>query len=187
MQSLKSKVRKNGFALFMVLILLLNASVLVFTYTHKVPSILGPYPMQVVQLHDEAVQVGGKDEPKAFTVYPVLRVSDNTWGDVPVDAEKCSKEAVFVRGNSEWISMQPPGSLFPVSDGVAPRAAGCQKTSYRNPVPESVKSRVKELYKQGTDTSIWRITGTETPELSDGSSGASASWATEPFAIVYSP
>lgn len=168
-------------------ILVLNASILAFSYTHRIPSILGPYSMQTVQLHDEAVQVGSKGDPTAFTVYPVLRASENNWNDVPVDAEKCSSEAVTVHGNSEWISMQPPGSVFPVSDGVAPRAAGCQKTSYKNPVPESVKSRVKELYKQGTDTSIWRITGTETPELSDGSSGASVSWATEPFAIVYSP
>lgn len=147
---------------------------------------LGPFPVQLVGLPllDHPALTAPEAISSGSASFPTLTVRGDEWGDIPVTGEKCSSETVQVRGTIVWQAVEPPGSCVTVaSGGLATRVIGCTKFSFRNPVPDGVKQRVRDLAKTGVTESVWRITGTETPFDAAGNPGVEQPWNTQNFLI----
>ncbi len=140
---------------------------------------LDPFPVQSIDLPVVANAVDGGQ-------YPTLVVRNNEWDDIPVSGEKCSEETVQVEGSYFWASVIPPGSFSDPSQGQTIRLKGCTKIAYRNRVPEAVRTRVRELAKQGVTSSVWFMQGKEIPfRPGTNDPGSAEFWSTRNFAIVW--
>ena len=115
-------------ALLMATFTLLYAGWAVRSLTTPAPwSPLGDYPVQTVT--DRA---GGGNVPTVYIgrLLHVHGVKCNTTG-----------APVTVRGQSEWISIIPPGTILAHTSGTATRAPGCSARDYENPIPAEVAVR----------------------------------------------
>lgn len=172
-----------------VLALITNALVFGWYVFIKSPpwSPLGPYPTQTIRLPYEAINLPDTSNQSSAAKFPTLIIKDGVWPDLPVKSEKCASETTNVFGDLNWTSVEPPGSVFDISDGAtAIRVVGCTQFSYSNPVPDIVKKRIDDLNRQGQKTTLWRINGSETP-IREGEKGLSVVWTTETFAIRVEP
>ena len=140
---------------------------------------LGPYPEQDI-ISDRTVEVS--EGAGTTTVVPLVRSDE----DVTVEGVKCNDEPVTVSGTVSWVSVDPPGTQIRVGEGIRDRTAGCHAFTFHNPVPPSVVARTRTLTDQGYQP-VWRITGTETPQRPDGTTGEALSWTTEPFVVELEP
>lgn len=118
-------------------------------------------------------------------------------GFVHVTGQKCnnSEDPIIVTGTKSWLLIEPPGSLIPDAPALPSksnqpvstpkRLPGCTNKDYDNPIPAGVRERVIQLAREGRYSSVWAITGIETPEADNGDKGVQRSWATTNFTIIY--
>jgi hypothetical protein len=143
---------------------------------------LGDYPMQVVMNDQRVIDPG-----------------ETVW----IRAVKCvdSSKPVVVEGHSQWQSVLPPGTIVPNGNGTAtrypagvrapklhginqpqPDKNGCTTYEYENVLPDIVFDRAAEVCKATGHSSLWRLTGAETP-VRDGEEGVTRAWESQAFRI----
>lgn len=149
---------------------------------------LGEYPTQQVKnrsVTPSTYPAGSSINLSTAANGPNLYVNQ----DVEVEGTKCnaSSEVVEIVGTTQWVAIEPPGSIFVTGSGSSHRDPGCTTRNYKNPVPTVVKDRVNQLHEQGIDESIWQITGVETPVRDDGDDGVKRVWQTDNFTLIYAP
>ena len=131
----------------------------------------------IVEHHRPAVwnPLGTYVSPQRVTNGPRIMATDT----VDVMGTKCAKQDVYVRGVSEFISVDNPGIVIPRAPGaLSIRLKGCQTTTFSNLIP----SEVAVLARKGITQ--WEITGTETPADQNGRTGVPRSWTTESFVVA---
>lgn len=163
-----------------VLLTLMSTAALLGAFTWSwlnppLPKILGPYPEQQIPLAHERVVIDG-----ATYAVPVLDYPANA--TLPVDGEKCTREDVEIVGQSGWNPEIPNDATITLSSGSTLRIKGCTTFHYDNRVPPEVATYLTALHLEGTDISLWRINGSETPVDPEG---MVQTWTTEMFGIRY--
>ena len=131
---------------------------------------LGEYPLQVVM---------NKQEILNGTSYPTIGLDDT----LVVTGIKCATGRIKVEGTVTWVSDEPPGSEIETGTNTGTRGPGCVNQTYRVSVPDEIVEQVKIFKSEGIKSSIWHLTGTETPVKSDGSKGEPRTWITTSFRI----
>ena len=131
---------------------------------------LGEYPLQVVMNNQEIVD---------GISYPTISLDDT----LVVTGIKCASGRVKVEGTVTWVTDEPPGSEVETGKNTGTRGPGCVNQTYRVSVPDEIVEQVKIFKSEGIETSIWHLTGTETPIKSDGGEGESRTWITTSFRI----
>lgn len=126
--------------------------------------------------------------------YPTQTVNDDDGlidvvdGFISVTGTKCRGDSPLrVEGQLAWRREAPAGFVsalfvFPAADV----PAGCVTSTFANDIPPDVAESVCEV-----GTSVWRITGSETPlgRIVGGAfvavpNGVTHGWATEPFTLT---
>lgn len=103
---------------------------------------------------------------------------------INVEGTKCSSAAIQVFGIVNWIRVEPPGQTLTTSQGSRFAEVGCVTSQYANDIPPSVAEVVQDEAARGINTTVWRISGIETPIDSEtGRNGETATWLTEPFVL----
>jgi len=84
---------------------------------------------------------------------------------LPVFGTKCtnSDTVVQVSGEQQWVLVEPKGTNIPGNKGQGTRQPGCQNIPFMNPIPGDVLLRIQQLAASGVTTSLWHLTGAETP------------------------
>ena len=131
---------------------------------------LGEYPLQVVMNNQEIVD---------GISYPTISLDDT----LVVTGIKCASGRVKVQGTVTWVTDEPPGSEVETGTNTGTRGPGCVNQTYRVSVPDEILEQVKIFESEGIKSSIWHLTGTETPVKADGSEGESRTWITTSFRI----
>ena len=131
---------------------------------------LGEYPLQVVMNNQEILD---------GTSYPTIGLDDT----LVVTGIKCASGRVKVEGTVTWVTDEPPGSEIETGTNAGTRGPGCVNQTYRVSVPDEIVEQVKIFKSEGLETSIWHLTGTETPVKSDGTKGEPRTWITTSFRI----
>jgi hypothetical protein len=104
-------------------------------------------------------------------------------GLITVEAVKCAREQVQVRGVLSWQAMDPPGSVIDVGSGVAERTEGCETFTFENPIPVEVREAIEAQHSAGIVAPVWRMTGIEVPFDGDRE-GVPRTWVTENFTVT---
>lgn len=123
---------------------------------------LGDYPVQVVVDRDHSISLDGL---------------------VEVEATKCARERVEVRGVLSWQATDPPGANIETGSGTSVREEGCESFRFANPIPFEVREAISAQHAAGLEAPVWRITGTETPVDGDRE-GVPRVWVTENFEVT---
>jgi len=131
---------------------------------------LGEYPLQVVINKQEIID---------GISYPTIGVNDT----LVINGIKCADGRVNVEGTVIWVTDEPPGSEIKTGTNTGIRGPGCVNQTYRVSVPNEIVEQVRIFKLEGIETSIWHLTGFETPIKSDGSKGESRTWITTSFRI----
>ena len=131
---------------------------------------LGEYPLQIVMNKQEIVD---------GTSYPTIGLDDT----LIVNGIKCADGRIKVKGIVTWVTDEPPGSEAAGGTNTGIRGPGCVNQTYRVSVPDEIVEQVKIFESEGIKSSIWHLTGTETPVKADGSEGESRTWITTSFRI----
>lgn len=132
---------------------------------------LGEFPIQRVES-----TVTGVKGPAAYT--------NST---VNVVGVKCNNmdSSVTVSSHNSWFSVDPPGTAVEAGSGVTKRLPGCTTLNFQNAIPTEVKARTDALAFSGRCTSVWAITGEETPiKDATGAHGVPRVWTTVNFTLV---
>lgn len=132
---------------------------------------LGEYPLQIVT---------NKQRVLDGVSYPTIDVSDT----LIITGIKCANGRIKVEGTVSWVTDEPPGSELQVGTNTGTRGPGCVNQTYRVSVPDEVVERIDTFASEGIDSSIWHLTGTETPVKPDGTEGEPRTWITTSFRIV---
>jgi hypothetical protein len=159
------RARLSVWALGCATVALLSLAAVVMWAELRVPDRwdpLGDYPVQVVTDGDHSIRVDGL---------------------VEVEAVKCAREQVQVRGVLSWQAMDPPGSVIEVGSGTSVREDGCETFRFANPIPTEVRDVIRQQHAAGIAAPVWRITGTETP-FGDTREGVPRTWVTENFEVT---
>ena len=152
-------------AITLLLVLILQSFFYIFKWDP-----LGEYPLQVVM---------NKQEILNGTSYPTIGIDDT----LLVTGIKCATGRIKVEGTVTWVSDEPPGSEIETGTNTGTRGPGCVNQTYRVSVPDEIVEQVKIFKSEGIKSSIWHLTGTETPVKSDGSKGEPRTWITTSFRI----
>jgi hypothetical protein len=100
---------------------------------------------------------------------------------------KCIKpEAgpVNVEGVMYWVTDRPPGRVLEVARGATTHNSGCTQFEFINPIPDEVRVEMEKLKARGLDSSVWHLTGTETPFRND-EKGKPRTWQTTSFTVIH--
>ena len=133
---------------------------------------LGEYPLQVVT-NEQRILDG--------VSYPTIELNDT----LIVNGIKCAEGRVKIEGTVNWVTDEPPGSEINTGSNTGIRGPGCVNQTYRVSVPNEIVEQVKIFESEGIKSSIWHLTGTETPIKPDGTEGESQTWITTSFRIQY--
>lgn len=145
---------------------------------------LGEYPQQVVSSpNQEPIEVpadADADDPGIPTLY---------WDQkIEVLGRKCVKESedqVTVEGTLAWVSDRPPGVIVPLEPGGGGRGPACVDYPFANEIEEPVLAKMREMKAEGAGSSVWHITGIETPVRSNGETGVTRTWRTATFRVIH--
>ena len=111
-------------------------------------------------------------------------------------------EPVKVFGKTQWLLVVPPGTSVPGNESTGVRypanvetprvngyrpptadKSGCIRVEYANPLPDAVLASAAKVCQATGLPSLWKYTGTETPEDANGRRGLTRTWETEPFRV----
>lgn len=190
----KAGAARNRKWLWIAAVTLFIGGALIGAYTLKVVldankwDPLGEYPIQVAFAPDEPSVP--KSVVSNFDNTPSEDVTTIYWNQrIGSDAVKCVKDefgTVKVRGILEWVRVEPPGEIIKVADGAAQRGPGCISQRFENFIPDEIRASMEKLKARGVESSVWRLTGTETPLREDtGAEGVPRTWITTTFRIIH--
>ena len=133
---------------------------------------LGVYPIQTVEVGAEVTE--GQPTLVAGQQINVFATKCNV-SDPPTD--------VRVRIEWSWTTVDPTGYTSPPYHTTATLVPGCTAESYSRRMPEEVTKHVESLDEEGVSSSIWVVSGTETPIDKNGNDGEPRDWITQNFVI----
>lgn len=160
------RARLSVWALGCATVALLTLAVVVVWAERRQPDLWDPLadypPVQTVVDRDHSIRLDGL---------------------VEVEATKCAREQVEVRGVLSWQAMDPPGANIETGSGTSLRERGCESFRFANPIPFEVREVIRAQHASGIEAPVWRITGTEVPF--DGErEGVPRTWVTENFTVT---
>lgn len=154
---------------------------------------LGEYPIQVVY---PVNNIGEKISPDAIDTIPGSQGVTQTnmvtiyWDQqVGTSGIKCASETesepVKITSVLSWVSDRPPGQIVDSGKGAGLRGPGCISYNFVNPIPDNVLKVMRDMKEDGQMSSEWHLSGTETPEKDDGTTGVQRTWIATTFRVIH--
>jgi hypothetical protein len=145
---------------------------------------LAQYPIQVVS------------NDKKVNAEHLVTENDNAYSQSPsfywdqeihssgIKCVKADEGVVDIQGILYWVSDDPPGRLIEAGRGANKRGPGCQQYEFSNPIPDIILAEMQKLKDRGMKSSVWHLSGTETPIRGD-EEGESRTWQTTTFKVIH--
>jgi hypothetical protein len=173
-----------GIAVIVSAIALMGLTAFNFWKEAMVWNPLAEYPILIVNDPNPSNDIKVIESAHSYSDSPVFYWNE----EIEYSGVKCVKAdegKVNIDGIVYWVSDLPPGRTIEIGGDISTRGPGCQQYEFTNPIPEAVLSAMKTMKAQGKESSVWHLTGVETPFKDGGERGESRSWLSTTFTVIH--